>query len=104
MGMRIRSRNPLPSRQDLAEEWSVQGYSCGLWIDPPGQEWIDFVHNTDELLLVAQGRLRLEVEGETAELQPGDEVLIPGRANHSVFNIGGTEARWFYGYRRPPSH
>ena len=31
---------------------------------------------------------------------PGDEVMIPARANHSVFNIGGTEARWYYGYRR----
>ncbi len=100
MALQIRSRKPLPDRKQLAEEWAVRGYSCGLWIDPPGREWVDFVHSTDELVLVAEGRLRLEIEDEVVELGPGDEALIPGRANHSVYNIGGTEARWYYGYRR----
>jgi len=100
MAISRRARDPMPSREELAKEWGVQGYSCGLWIDPPGQQWVDFLHDTEEMVLVAQGRLRLEIEDESTELGPGDEVMIPARANHSVFNIGETEARWYYGYRR----
>jgi len=90
----------MPSREALTQEWGAEGYSCGLWIDPPGQVWVDFIHTADEVVLVSQGRLRLEIEGEQVELRPGDEALIPASANHSVYNIGGTEARWYYGYRR----
>ena len=100
MAILRQAREPMPNREELAKEWGAQGYSCGLWVDPPGQQWVDFLHDTDEMVLVAQGRLRLEIEDESTELGPGDEVMIPARANHSVFNIGGTEARWYYGYRR----
>jgi len=99
MAISRRVRDPMPTREELAKEWGELGYTCGLWIDPPGQQWVDFLHDTEEMVLVAQGRLRLEIEDESAELGPGDEVVIPACANHSVFNIGGTEARWYYGYR-----
>jgi len=29
----------------------------------------------------------------------GDEVFIPAPALHTVRNVGGTTARWLYGYR-----
>ncbi len=84
----------------MATEWGAKGYSCGLWIDPPGQKWLNFVHETDELVLVVQGKIRLEVGEDAIEIGPGNEALIPAGSNHSVYNIGGTEARWYYGYRR----
>jgi len=52
----------------------------------------------DELVLVIRGIIRLEVEGDVVELHPGDEALIPAHANHSVYNIGGTEVLWYFGY------
>lgn len=93
-------RDKAPTGAELAGEWAARGFTCGLWIDPPGRSWLDFVHDTEELVLVESGRVRLVIEGESVELAPGDGALIPAGATHSVFNIGGTEARWYYGYSR----
>ena len=84
----------------IAKDWQERGYSCGLWIDPPGQEWIGYVHDTDELILVLEGDLELELQGRWRHCPPGEEVFIPAGAVHSVRNPGSTTARWLYGYRR----
>ena len=87
-------------RESVAEIWARDGFSCDLWVDPPGQEWIDFVHSTDERVVVKEGRLEFEVQGARAMLEPGDQVLIPAGSRHSVWNRGSTTACWFYGYKR----
>ena len=74
-----------------------QRFSCEVWVDPPGRKWLNFVHDTDELVLVIKGIIRLEVEADTVELHSGDEALIPAHAKHSVHNIGGTEVLWYFG-------
>ena len=48
----------------MSDDWAARGFSCALWIDPPGQRWEDFVHNTDELVLVLEGELEFEINGE----------------------------------------
>lgn len=87
-------------RESVAKIWARDGFSCDLWVDPPGQEWIDFVHSTDERVVVKEGRLEFEVQGARAMLEPGDQVLIPAGSRHSVWNRGSTTACWFYGYKR----
>jgi mannose-6-phosphate isomerase-like protein (cupin superfamily) len=89
---------PLES-QTVAEVWARDGFSCDLWVDPPGQQWLDFVHRTDERVVVKDGTLEFEVEGAHAMLGPGDEVFVPAGSRHSVWNRGSSTARWFYGYR-----
>jgi len=89
-----------PDRSKIEKDWLVRGFSCGLWVDPPGQVWEDFTHDVDELLMVAEGALELEIEGRVFRPKVGEEILIPARANHSVRNIGGTTARWLYGYKK----
>lgn len=84
----------------VAREWSRDGFTCDLWVDPPGRSWIGFVHNVDERVVVRDGRIEFEVDGERAMLGPGDEVLIPAGALHSVWNRGSMTACWYYGYRR----
>jgi quercetin dioxygenase-like cupin family protein len=86
-------------RDQVARDWARRGFSCGLWVDPPGQRWEDFVHDVDELVLVVEGELELEVEGERHRPAGGEELLVPAGARHSVRNVGGTTARWLYGYR-----
>ncbi len=86
----------------VSHVWAQQGFDCALWIDPPGQAWIDFVHPTDELVLVKEGVVELEVEGERVTLYPGDQLLIPAGKIHSMWNRGEKPACWFYGYRRYP--
>jgi mannose-6-phosphate isomerase-like protein (cupin superfamily) len=84
----------------VGKAWAQDGFDCARWVDPPGQEWLDFVHATDERVLVKEGIIEIEVEGARALLTPGDEAFIPAGCRHSVYNRGRTVARWFYGYRR----
>lgn len=88
-------------RAKVAADWAGRGFSCDLWVDPPGQCWEDFTHATDELVLVIEGAMEFEVEGRVAHPAVGDELLIPAGARHSARNIGKTTARWLYGYRHP---
>jgi quercetin dioxygenase-like cupin family protein len=86
------------SNKDVSTDWKARGFSCDLWVDPPGQRWEDFVHSADELILVVEGELELEISGVTSQPEVGEEVLIPAGSVHSVRNIGDKTARWLYGY------
>ena len=79
--------------------WSERGFSFDVWIDPPGQVWADFVHSTDEVVMLVEGELELRFGGRTICPQPGEEVLIPAGTAHTVANIGKRTNRWLYGYR-----
>ncbi|HVO23248.1 MAG TPA: cupin domain-containing protein [Candidatus Margulisiibacteriota bacterium] len=84
----------------VAAAWRKRGFSCGLWVDPPGQVWADFVHETDELVMVVTGEVDFEIAGEIHHPRAGEELLIPAGARHTVRNLGTTESRWLYGYKR----
>lgn len=86
-------------RQKVAEDWAARGFSCGLWVDGPGQRWEDFVHATDEVVMVLEGDMEFEIDGLVSHPAVGDELFIPAGAVHSVRNTGATTARWLYGYR-----
>ncbi len=84
----------------IARSWRGRGFSCGLWVDPPGQVWSDYVHDTDELVMVVEGDVEFEIDGKAHRPSRGEELLIPARARHTVRNLGRGESRWLYGYRR----
>lgn len=84
----------------VREDWRRRGFSCGLWTDPPGQAWEDYVHDEDELFMVLEGVVELEVRGRVFRPAAGEETLIPAGARHSVRNVGGAVSRWLYGYKR----
>lgn len=88
-------------QEQIARDWGARGFSCAMWVDPPGRCWEDFVHSTDELVLLVAGKLELEIEGAVLHPSVGDELFIPAGARHSVRNVGGRTARWLYGYRHP---
>lgn len=85
-------------RGAVAADWQLRGYSCNVFVDPPGRSWKDFVHDRNELITVVTGRLFLTVDGKEHTLEPGDETLIPRGSLHSVFNIHKGETHWLYGY------
>ncbi len=87
-------------REQVRAEWAKRGFGCDLWIDSPGQRWEDFTHDTDELVLVLEGKMEFEVAGRVRHPKIGEELLIPAGAVHSARNIGATTARWLYGYKR----
>ncbi|HUA51455.1 MAG TPA: cupin domain-containing protein [Candidatus Sulfotelmatobacter sp.] len=82
----------------VRRDWSTRGFSCIRFTDPPGRAWNDFVHDTNELVTVVEGRLRFTIGRSTVELGPGDEALIPRGVRHSVLNIHDGTTHWLYGY------
>ena len=94
-----RRKFPAPPHQDaVARDWAARGYDCRPFPDPPGREWRDFVHETNELVTVVEGALELTLEGASYRLEAGDELLIPRQVRHSVKNIHAGVTRWLFGY------
>ena len=90
---------PAPiDREQVAHDWALRGYSCDVFTDPPGREWNDFVHATNELVTVIAGKLKLTIGGEEIVAEPGDEVFIPKGVRHSVKNMSSSTTHWLYGY------
>jgi len=85
-------------RADVAAQWRARGYSCHDFADPPGRVWRDFVHETDEVVTVAEGRLELTVGSEVVLVEPGDEAFVPKGALHTVRNVHHGTTRWLFGY------
>ena len=95
----VRSKFPVPvDREAVKRDWRSRSFSCGLFVDPPGRAWNDFVHETNELVTVVEGRLAMTIAGESLIAEPGDEVFIPRHALHSVENIHSGTTRWLFGY------
>ncbi|MBL4720510.1 MAG: cupin domain-containing protein [Alphaproteobacteria bacterium] len=82
----------------VAQSWRERGYSCHHFTDPPGQEWNGFVHATNELVTVLEGKLELTIGDARCAAGPGDEVFIPRDVVHSVKNIYTGTTRWMFGY------
>ena len=84
--------------QAVKADWQCEGFSFGIFRDPPGQEWNNFTHQSDEYVLVAEGRIKIDVGSETAICEPGDLVCIPRQAPHSLKTLSPTGSVWLYGY------
>ena len=89
-----------PDKEQIARDWAARGFSCDIWSDPPGQVWADFVHATDELVMLIDGLIELRFAGRVLRPAAGEEVLIPAGVCHTVINTGTTRNHWFYGYQR----
>ena len=86
--------------EQIKKDWNSRGYSFGIFKDPPGQVWPDFAHKTDELVVLAEGKIEIEIEGQSQQPPIGMEVFIPAKAMHTVRNVGKTNNVWYYGYKR----
>ena len=85
--------------EQIKKNWESRGYSFGVFKDPPGQVWADFVHRTDELVVLSEGEIEIEIEGNSEQPSIGEEVFIPANALHTVSNVGKTNNVWYYGYK-----
>ena len=86
--------------EQVCWEWQARGYSCDIWSDPPGQIWANFVHATDELVMLLEGEFELEYASRCIRPQVGEEILIAAGVSHTVRNIGSSQNRWLYGYSK----
>ena len=88
-----------PETEQVMQDWHARGFSCEVWTDAPGQVWADFVHDVDELVMVIDVDVEFEFNGKTLRPQPGEELLIPAGASHTVRNVGQTTSHWLFSYR-----
>jgi len=59
---------------------------------------------SEEIYLVTKGSESLEIDGETRRVRPGDAVLIPPGAWHTLYNNGTSELRILCACSPPYSH
>ena len=83
----------------VRKNWGNRGFSCDIWIDPPGKVWPNFVHGSDELLMFIDGEIELKMDGKILHPEIGEEIFIPAGMNHTVRNIDSVTNHWFYGYK-----
>ena len=86
--------------EQIKKDWESRSYSFGIFKDAPGQLWANFVHKTDELVLLAEGEIENEIECKSQQPPIGKEVFIPAEAIHTIRNVGKTNNVWYYGYKR----
>ncbi len=86
--------------EKIRADWAARGFSCGLWVDPPGKVWADFVHDTDELVMVMEGQQEFEMTRKSYRPRIGEELLIPAGTRHTARNTGQVTSKWLYGYKR----
>jgi mannose-6-phosphate isomerase-like protein (cupin superfamily) len=86
--------------EEIKKDWAERGFSSDLWVDPPGRVWADFVHTSDELVVVLEGEEEFEMNGKKVKPKVGQELLIPAGTYHTARNVGKTTSKWLYGYNR----
>jgi uncharacterized cupin superfamily protein len=87
-------------QEEVKKHWAARGFSCDLWVDAPARVWKDFVHDTDELVMLVEGEEEFEMSGQKHRLRIGDEFLVPAGSYHTARNVGTTTSKWLYGYKR----
>ena len=55
------------SREQIQIDWAERGYSCELWVESPGTVLSDFVHDTEELILLLDGKSRKQLAKLTSD-------------------------------------
>ncbi len=85
--------------QQIKQNWQNRGFSFGIWQDPPGQVWEDYVHDTDELFMLVEGEVTLTIDGKKIEAAIGEEIFIPAHSLHTVSTSHKAGSQWYYGYR-----
>jgi mannose-6-phosphate isomerase-like protein (cupin superfamily) len=83
----------------VEKDWTARGFSCDLWIDAPGRVWRNFIHETDELVMLVEGEEEFEMNGQIHRLEIGQELLIPAGTYHTARNVGRGTSKWLYGYK-----
>lgn len=86
--------------EKVKRDWAQRGFGCDIWTDPPGKVWKDYVHNTDEVVMLLEGEVEFVFGGQTHHPKIGEELLIPAGEKHTVTNIGRVRNRWLYGYKK----
>ena len=63
----------------IRQQWESQGLSFGIFRDPLGRVWPDFSHSIEEVVILAEGQVEIEIEGQMHRSMVGEEILSQPR-------------------------
>ena len=64
---------------------------------PQGQD-LQQPHSRDELYVIAKGRSRFSLEGESWDVAAGDVLFVPARAQHRFSDFSADFSTWVFFY------
>lgn len=73
-------------------------------LPPGGQTERHFHKISEEFYFITAGKGEMELDGEVAEVNPGDAILIPAGAWHQIKTIGDSELKLLCCCSPPYSH
>ncbi len=70
---------------------SIRNQSLAEACVPVGSSTLEHVHTkAEEIYFITSGQGRIRIEGEVAEVKPGDAIAIPPGKKHKLWNTGTT--------------
>lgn len=84
---RHKANEPVSEIQ-LREELERRGYQVSRYTYPPGTRFPPHSHDVDKIDAVVAGQFRMEMEGESVVLAPGDYLAVPKGVTHSAEVVG----------------
>ena len=82
--------------QEILNDPSQPNNSLAIARVPPGvTTQLHRLHGTEETYIIKRGGGVLEIDGEKAELQLGDAIIIPAGASQKISNIGDEDLEFF---------
>jgi len=85
------------NQTQIDSNWYNRGFTCEKRCDPPGQQWADYIHDSDELIMPVEGDIDVEMKGEVHHLKPGEELLVPASVPHTIRNVSPSSVTWLKG-------
>jgi len=71
----LEEADPKVTIEQVRREWDRRGFSCDVWVDPPGQRWEDYVHTMDERVMVVEEQVGFEIAGIRQRRPPGETLV-----------------------------
>jgi mannose-6-phosphate isomerase-like protein (cupin superfamily) len=89
------------TEQEIEKSWAERGFSFGVGNIKVGDAVDRAIHeDQDELVIMASGKLEAIIDTDTFYPELGQEMFIPAKKKHSLKNIGDTESKIYFGYKK----
>lgn len=88
-GVRTRRLFPWPGMVETKRPLTEAG--CMYVLLAPGESVAAHRHDEEETFIVLAGRVRLTIDGRSAEIGPDDVAYIPRGSTHAIDNLSDTE-------------
>lgn len=72
----------------MTDKLEALGYSVNCYVYPPGTVFPPHTHGVDKIDGVLSGHFRLEMQGNSVILEPGDCLVVPRGVVHSAEVVG----------------